>query len=58
VSARPESMTEEEWVQMALDAAVEQGFGVAIEDPATLDFLADVLSHPGNGSAAEEVGDG
>lgn len=33
----------EAYVQRALAACVEQGFSVAIEDPATLDFLADVL---------------
>lgn len=40
-------MTHDEWVQAALAACVEQGHSLAIEDPATLDFLADVFSHPG-----------
>jgi hypothetical protein len=38
-------MTREEWVQAALDACVAQGFSVAIEDPATLEFLADVFAY-------------
>lgn len=40
-------MTREEWIQAALAARVEQGLPEHIEDPATLDFLADVLAHPG-----------
>jgi hypothetical protein len=51
MSADQHTMSGDEWVQAALDACAEQGFTVAIEDPATLDFLADVLSrrsHPGN----------
>jgi hypothetical protein len=43
-----ERTTHDEWVHAAVDAAVEQGFRVAIEDPATLDFLADVLSRRSN----------
>jgi hypothetical protein len=39
--------THNEWVQAALDAAVEQLGAVEITDPPTLDYLADVLSHPG-----------
>jgi hypothetical protein len=38
-------MTHDEWVQAAVDAAVEQGFSVAIEDEATLVVLAELLSH-------------
>lgn len=37
-----------EWVEAALEACVAQGFTIAIEDPSTLDFLAEVLAHPGN----------
>ena len=40
-------MTRDEWVAAALAARIEQGLPEHIEDPATLDFLADVLSHPG-----------
>jgi hypothetical protein len=39
-------MTRDEWVQAALAARAEQGLPEHIEDPATLDFLADVLSTP------------
>jgi hypothetical protein len=44
MSAESTTMTGDEWVGAALDACAEQGLTVAIEDPATLDFLADVLS--------------
>lgn len=36
-------VSHDEWVQAALAARVEQGLPEEIEDPATLDFLADVL---------------
>jgi hypothetical protein len=36
-------MTLDEWVEAALAARLEQGLPVEIEDPATLDFLADLL---------------
>jgi hypothetical protein len=41
-------------VESARAARLAQGLPQHIEDPATLDFLADVLSRPGRG-AAEEV---
>lgn len=41
----------EEYVERALAACVEQGFTVAIEDPATLNFLAEVLSRAGDDRA-------
>jgi hypothetical protein len=44
----------DEWVQAALDAAVEQLGTVEITDPATLDFLADVLAHPGAPTTAHD----
>lgn len=37
-------MTRDEWVQRALQARIDQGFPVEIEDEATLDFLADVFT--------------
>ena len=43
--SKSSAMTRDEWVTAALAACVEQGLTVAIEDPATLAFLADVLSH-------------
>lgn len=36
------------WVRRALAARVAQGLPEHIEDPATLDFLAEVFTHPGN----------
>lgn len=42
--SRKPMITHDEWVQAALDARVEQGLPEEIEDPDTLDFLADVLS--------------
>jgi hypothetical protein len=33
-------VTPDEWVQQAIDAAVEQGYGVGIEDPEVVDFIA------------------
>lgn len=36
-------MTRDEWITAALAARAEQGLPEHIEDPATLDFLADVL---------------
>jgi hypothetical protein len=36
-------MTHEEWVERAVNAAVEQVGQEAIEDPAALDFIADAL---------------
>lgn len=36
-------MTRDEWVQAAVDAAVEQGFGAAIEDPDVIAFIADLF---------------
>jgi hypothetical protein len=36
-------LTRDEWVQMAVNAAVEQGFGVGIEDQAVIDFIADAF---------------
>lgn len=41
------TITRDEWVQRALDAAVDQGHGVAIEDSSALDLIAEVLAHPG-----------
>jgi hypothetical protein len=39
-----DAVTHDEWVQHAIDAAVQQGFGVAVEDPEALDFVADVFA--------------
>jgi hypothetical protein len=38
-------MTHDEWVERAVQAAVDQGFGVGIEDDAALEFIADVFAH-------------
>jgi hypothetical protein len=38
-------VTREEWVERALDAAVEQGHAIPVTDPAALDAIADVLAH-------------
>jgi hypothetical protein len=40
-------MTQEEWTRRALAARIEQGLPEHVEDPATLDFLADALSASG-----------
>lgn len=37
-------MTRDEWVAAALEACVEQGFTVAIEDPEDVAFFVDLLS--------------
>jgi hypothetical protein len=37
-------MSHDEWVEAAVEAAVEQGFGRAVEDPTALDFIADILA--------------
>ena len=42
---KPRPMTREEWVQRALDACIAQHGTLAVEDPATLDFLAEVFAH-------------
>ena len=39
-------MSVEDYVQRALAARAEQGLPEAIEDPAALDFLAELLSTP------------
>jgi hypothetical protein len=49
-------MTTEEWVQAALAARVEQGLPEHIEDPDTLDFLADVLSRASNATKGAPQG--
>lgn len=36
-------MSQDEWVKDALDACVEQGFTVELEDPATIAFFAEML---------------
>ena len=36
-------MTCEEWVQRALEAVVEQGFPLGIEDPVVIEMLASVV---------------
>lgn len=51
---RRATVSHDEWVQAALDARVEQGFSVGIEDPATLDFLADVLGSAGRQKSTPE----
>ena len=46
-------MSREDYVKRALDARVEQGLPRYIEDPATLDYLVDVLTHPGRQSGRQ-----
>jgi hypothetical protein len=35
--------THDEWIEAALQARLDQGFSLAIEDSATLDFLANLF---------------
>lgn len=42
-----ERLSQDEWVRAALAARIEQGLPEHIEDPATLDFLAEILKRPG-----------
>lgn len=39
----------EQWVQAAVDAAVEQGFGASVEDPDVIAFIVDVFSRGDHG---------
>jgi hypothetical protein len=43
VSAPP-PMSLDEWVEAAVQAAVDQGFGREVEDPDVIDFIADIFA--------------
>lgn len=38
-------VTHDDWVQAALDAAVQQHGSVGVQDPDVLDAIADVFAH-------------
>jgi hypothetical protein len=39
-----EPMSHDEWVDAAVQAAVDQGYGPVVTDEAALDFIADILA--------------